>query len=130
MPDNAPKAGWHGAERIGAAGSGRPTAHDTATRMLAFNTARLAAFAPHGLIVSDAAWDVLLALFVAQERGLRLTIATLCDELPMPRASTLRWVRALHASGLLQEDDRSAGLTAAARLTPAADAALRGLIER
>ncbi|MEG3088386.1 hypothetical protein [Sphingomonas sp. PB4P5] len=113
---------------IGAAGSGRPTAHDIATRMLAFSQTRLAAFAAYDMVVNDVAWDLLLSLFIAHERGRRVTVQKLCDAVPLPGAVTLRWVLALRTSGLLRYNDQE-GMAAQVRLTPAADGVVRGLIE-
>jgi hypothetical protein len=120
-------AGWPSPGSLGASGSGRPTAHDTATRMLAFSKARLQAFAPHGMVINDVAWELLLSLFIAQERGRRLTVPGLCGEVPLSGAVVLRWVRALRAGGLIAYDEQDG--TAAVRLTPAAETVLRRLID-
>ena len=95
--------------------------------MLAFAKARAVAFAAHDLPINDIAWEVLLGLFVAQEHGRRLTLQKLCDEMRAPTSATLRWVRALRASGLVHYDDQI-GIIAPARLTPAGEGTLRGLI--
>lgn len=124
-----PRHDWIGEDALGASGAGRPTAHDRATRMLAFSQARIAAFAPFDLAITDIAWELLLALFVGQERGHRLSLRALCDTLDLPRTVSVRWLRALEAAGLLAYDDRVDGLSALVRLTPAAESALRGLIE-
>ena len=129
MPDRIIGAGWLGSASLGAAGSGRPTAHDIATRMLAFSKARLGAFAPYGMVINDVAWDVLLILFVAQERGQRLSLRQACQDIALPFAVTLRWVRALHDSGLVAYDEQGEGMAAPVRLTPAAEGAMRGLLE-
>lgn len=120
---------WAGAETLGAAGAGRPIAHDVAMRMLAFAQARIRAFAPFDLVINDVAWELLLALFVAQERGRRLSIAALCDTLDPPPTVSFRWLRALATAGLVDYDDNVEGQSSLVRLTPAADQALRGLIE-
>lgn len=128
MPDRMIGAGWHSPGKLGAAGSGRPTAHDIATRMLAFNTARDAAFAPYGMVVNDIAWELMLRMFVAQERGVRLTVQQLCGDVATPRGVSLRWARALQANGLLDYDER-AGLSAQVRLPVVAAQVLRQLLE-
>jgi hypothetical protein len=121
-------AGWPGPGSVGASGSGRPTAHDTATRMLAFSRARAQAFASHGMLINEVAWELLLGLFVAQERGRRLTVQRLCGDVALPAAVAVRWVRALRAHGLVGYDDQD-GQAAGVRLTPAAETALRALID-
>lgn len=128
ISDGKSGAGWPGPGSVGASGSGRPTAHDTAMRMLAFSKARLQAFAPHDMMINDVAWDLLLGLFVAHERGRRLTVQGLCGEVPLPDAVAVRWVRALRANGLVGYDDQD-GPAAPVRLTPAAETVLRGLID-
>lgn len=129
MSEGTGDGGWHGPGGLGAAGSGRPTAHDIAMRMLMFSKARLKAFAMHDVPINDAAWELLLGLFVAQERGQRLSLHKLCADVPLPAAVSLRWLRALQAAGMIQYDDRSEGMAAQARLTPVAEGVLRGLIE-
>ena len=130
MPDRA--FGGVGVAKAGAetgtTDGGRPTAYDTASRMLAFSNARLLAFERFGLVVNDIAWEVLLTLFVAQERGRRLSLHRLCDDISVPMAVAVRWARALRAHRLVDYEGMD-GMVAQVRLTPAADAALRELIE-
>lgn len=115
--------------KIGASGSGPPTAHDNASRLLAFSHIRSRVFEPYGLAVNDIAWQLLLALFIAQERGLRVTIYRLCDDVPVPKSVSVRWLRALRGSGMIDYDDATFGLSASVRLTPAAEDSLRDLID-
>ena len=128
MPDSSGIPGATSRD-VGAAGSGRPTTHDIATRMLAFSKARLQAFQAYDIVINDIAWELLLGLFVAQERGQRIGIYQLCSDIPVHRRVSIRWLRALRASGLVEYDDLD-GSTAQARLTRSADSALRHLIER
>jgi phosphatidylserine/phosphatidylglycerophosphate/cardiolipin synthase-like enzyme len=110
-------------------GNSRPTAQDIASRLLAFSQIRRKVFEPYGMTVNDIAWQLLLALFVAQERRRRVDIYRLCDDVPVPKTVSVRWLRALRSSGMIDYDDRSAGLSALVRLTPAAEDSLRDLIE-
>lgn len=116
-------------DALGASGAGRPTAHDIAARLLAFSRLRRKVFQPYGMAVNDIAWQLLLALFVAQERGTRVNIYRLCEDVPVPKGISVRWLRALRASGMIDYDDETHGLSAPVRLTPAAEDSLRDLID-
>ena len=124
-----PRHDWIARGPSDASGTGPPTGLDVAARMLAFAQARSAAFAPFDLIVNDIAWELLLASFVAQERGQPVSIAALCDTLDLPRMVPVRWLRALGAAGLIDYSDEKDGQSALVQLTPAADQVLRQLIE-
>ena len=126
MPDDR----WSGAAAPGASGTGRPTPHDVAVKMLAFSAARIAAFAAFDLAINDIAWELLLALFVAQERGVALSVYGLCDTIDQPKGVSVRWLRALRACRLVDYGDDTGRSATAVRLTPAAADALRGLIAR
>ena len=115
--------------KIGTSGSGRPTAQEIASRLLAFSRIRERVFKPYGLAVNDIAWQLLLVLFVAQERGSRVNVYRLCEDVPVPKGVSVRWLRALRTSGMIDYDDMSFGSSAPVRLTPAAEDSLRDLIE-
>lgn len=49
----------------------------------------------------EPAWDLLLTLFVAQGEGRRLCVTRLCDAIPVPNTTVLRWIFSLTQRGLL-----------------------------
>ncbi len=107
----------------------RPTAHDIAARLIAFGEVRTKVFEPFGMPVNDIAWQLLLRCFVAQERGLRTSIYRLCDEMPVPKSVSVRWLRALRGSGMVEYDEDASGLSATIRLTTNAEGSLRDLLD-
>ncbi|HET7605949.1 MAG TPA: winged helix DNA-binding protein [Sphingomicrobium sp.] len=65
---------------------------------------RRASFLPGGLF-SDPAWDILLAMALADARQQRLTICNLCDRVDAPPTTALRWIATLTEAGLLVRFD-------------------------
>jgi DNA-binding MarR family transcriptional regulator len=59
-----------------------------------------ASFLPGGLF-SDPAWDILLAMALADARQQRLTISNLSDRVDAPPTTSLRWIVNLTEAGLL-----------------------------
>lgn len=70
-----------------------------ARRHLAERRTRDAVIGPE--MFGEPAWDVLLTLFVAQEDGRRLCVTRLCDAIPVPNTTILRWIFLLTQRGLL-----------------------------
>ena len=58
------------------------------------------AFFPNRLF-ADPAWEILLALTLAQSRQHRLDITKLCQRVDVPPTTALRWINALVDEGLL-----------------------------
>lgn len=56
-------------------------------------------------LFSDPAWDILLALALAECRDQRLTISNLCDSVDAPMTTALRWINALGDKGLIVRHD-------------------------
>ena len=56
-------------------------------------------------LFSDPAWDILLALALAESRYERLTISNLCNSVDAPMTTALRWIGALTDKGLLIRRD-------------------------
>jgi DNA-binding MarR family transcriptional regulator len=52
-------------------------------------------------LFGEPAWDVLLTLFVAQEEGRKLCVTKLCDAVPVPSTTALRWIFALTGRRML-----------------------------
>lgn len=127
MPDR--NMGGIEPDAIGVRGSARRPLHDIAFRLLAFSRLRARVFEPYGMAVNDIAWQLLLALFVAQERGARTNLYRLCEDVAVPKGVSVRWLRALRSSGMIDYDDALHGLSAPVRLTPAAEDSLRDLLD-
>ena len=64
-------------------------------------------------IFGEAAWDMLLALYIACGRGYRLCVSNACFESGVPQTTALRWLDYLVKTGLAEKrqnamDNRSA----------------------
>jgi DNA-binding MarR family transcriptional regulator len=55
----------------------------------------------HPGLFGEAAWDVLLALYIMDEHGPRLTIGTVSRVADVPTATILRWLQTLEDQGLV-----------------------------
>ena len=73
-----------------------------ANAMIAFRRTR-AQILPAELF-GEPAWDLLLQLYVADARGLRLTGADVCRNSNVPPGAMSRWLRLLSERGLLVGD--------------------------
>jgi hypothetical protein len=60
-------------------------------------------FAEHKEIFGEPAWDILLRLFIAFERGERVSLSDLAWSTDLPMTTTQRWARQLCDGGLLVE---------------------------
>jgi DNA-binding MarR family transcriptional regulator len=65
---------------------------------------RRTAYFPAALF-SDPAWDILLALALAESRQQRVTVTKLCQRIDSPMTTGLRWIAALTGAGLLVRRD-------------------------
>lgn len=63
-----------------------------------------AKFFPNWLF-ADPAWEILLALTLAEQRQLRLSVSSLCDRVDVPRTTALRWIASMTEEGLLVRRD-------------------------
>jgi DNA-binding MarR family transcriptional regulator len=70
-----------------------------ASRILAARQQRRKYFSPE--IFGEPAWEMLLALYVAEERGPRLTVTRLCHNSGFPLTTALRWLHFLEAEHLV-----------------------------
>jgi DNA-binding MarR family transcriptional regulator len=113
--------------RVEAGGPLDPAA--TAEALLAARRARTEALGP-GLF-ADPAWDMLLALFAAAERGESLPVTRLCAAAGVPQTTALRWLEQLEQGRLIA---RSADAADARRtlvtLAPDAREKMRTLLRR
>jgi hypothetical protein len=53
-------------------------------------------------LFADPAWDMLLDLFAAALEGRRVSVSSLCIAAAVPPTTALRWIGALHESGLFE----------------------------
>lgn len=72
-------------------------------------------------LFSDPAWDILLDLYTAEERGERVKITSLIGATAIPHSTIIRWARIMTQEGLLvrQKDPRD-GRRIYVRLSPEA----------
>jgi DNA-binding MarR family transcriptional regulator len=115
------------ATRVEAHGPPDPAA--AAEALLAARRTRGEALGPN--LFGDPAWDMLLALFAAAERGQALSVSRLGAAAGVPQTTALRWIEQLEHNRLLS---RSADAADARRtlitLAPEAREKMRGLIRQ
>lgn len=70
-----------------------------AARIHALREARLFHF-DRGLY-GEPAWDMLVAMYIAQGRGFSMSVAEVCDEAEAPKTTALRWLGHLENEGLV-----------------------------
>lgn len=68
-----------------------------------------------GDVFSDPAWDILLALFLANVEGRHMSVTDLCAAASVPTSTALRWIALLEKQGAIvrtanTEDARKANL--------------------
>lgn len=113
------------AVRVEAHGPPDPAA--TAEALLAARRVRGEALGPN--LFADPAWDLLLALFAAAERGESLSVSRLCAAAGVAQTTALRWLEQLEAARLISRgvDSADARRTLIA-LAPDAREKMRGLV--
>jgi len=83
---------------------------------------RIEAFGDDTLF-GEPAWDILLDLFVAGERGKRVAVTSACIGSGVPSTTALRWLNVLELRGMVErEDDNHDARRSFVRLTPKARA--------
>lgn len=56
-------------------------------------------------LFGEAAWDILLALYVTEDAGARFTVSKLAECIGVPLSTAIRWVNMLEESGLVGRAD-------------------------
>jgi DNA-binding MarR family transcriptional regulator len=56
-------------------------------------------------IFADPAWDMLLELYAADLKAVRISVSQLCIASGVPPTTALRWMRSLEQKGLLRRTD-------------------------
>ncbi len=59
-------------------------------------------------LFGEPAWDILLDLFVAGERGKRVAVTSACIGSGVPSTTALRWLNVLEARGLVEREEDNA----------------------
>lgn len=69
-------------------------------------------------LFGEPAWDILLDLFAAKCRGVRISITSACIASQVPHTTALRWLGLLEEDGwIIREDDETDGRRAFIRLS-------------
>jgi len=96
---------------------GRADYGEMAQRMYRNRRRRSEIFADDTLF-GEPAWDILLDLFVAGERGKRVAVTSACIGSGVPSTTALRWLNVLEMRGLVErEDDNQDARRSFVRLT-------------
>lgn len=53
-------------------------------------------------LFGEAAWDILLVLYCAETKQVRLTISNVCDASGVPPTTALRWINRLESDGTIE----------------------------
>ena len=72
-----------------------------ARRIKAARNARDTFFHPD--LFADPAWDMMLALYIAEGDGCRLKVSDLCNESGVPKTTALRWIERLVELGMARK---------------------------
>lgn len=56
-------------------------------------------------LFGEPAWDILLDLFVAAEKGKRVAVSSACIGAGVPNTTALRWLNVLETRGLVERED-------------------------
>ncbi len=72
-------------------------------------------------IFGEAAWDILLALYIAQGRGYSMKVSDACYEARVPPTTALRWLDHLVQTGMVERRENAMdSRSVLVRITPAA----------
>ena len=80
----------------------RSTLVNLAKRIKEVRAVRAVVFAPE--LFGEPAWDLLLALYIAEGDQYRLKVTAACIESNVPETTALRWLSSLHEAGLIRYD--------------------------
>lgn len=78
-----------------------PTEVERARAVLRQRRTRAAAFASVRKLFHDPAWEIMLAMFIAQEEGESLTVEDIGAAVGLPGATVRRWLLALEQQALI-----------------------------
>ncbi len=72
---------------------------DEVKQMIAFRRRREMIFGDE--LFADPAWDMLLDLFLAAEKGIPICVSSLCVASACPQTTALRWIKVMEDQGLI-----------------------------
>jgi DNA-binding MarR family transcriptional regulator len=82
-------------------------------------------------LFADPAWDMLLALFVAAERGEAFSVSRLCSAASVPQTTALRWLEQMEQNRLiLRTADAADARRTLISIAPEAREKMRALLRR
>lgn len=106
------------------------TALERAQALQELRRARAPFFRGDSDLFGEPAWDILLDIFIAQERGIKVPASTACIDLGMPVATSLRWIALIEQRGLIERvSDPDCAERSLLRLTIRARMALQAYLE-
>jgi DNA-binding MarR family transcriptional regulator len=106
------------------------TALERAQALYDLRRARDTFFGRNADLFSEPAWDILLDLFIAHERGIRVSVGSACIGACVSQSTGLRWIATLEHRGLVKrESDALDGRRTFVSLTPEARVALVSYLE-
>ena len=106
------------------------SAAERAEALYELRRARRIFFGPNADLFSEPAWDMLLDLFIAQEKGNDLSVSDTCIGAGVPATTGLRWIGVLETRGLVEKvRDCHDGRRSFVRLTASGAEALRLYLE-
>jgi hypothetical protein len=106
------------------------TAVERAEALYELRRARSLFFGANADLFCEPAWDMLLDIFIARERGTDLSVSDTCLGSGVPTTTALRWIAVLETRGLITKvRDSHDGRRFFVRLTPQAYETLRLYLE-
>jgi DNA-binding MarR family transcriptional regulator len=106
------------------------TALERAQALYDLRRARDTFFGRNADLFSEPAWDILLDLFIAHERGIRVSVGSACIGACVSQSTGLRWIATLEHRGLVKrESDALDGRRTFVSLTPEARVTLVSYLE-
>ncbi|UYY57033.1 winged helix DNA-binding protein [Sphingomonas sp. S2-65] len=98
---------------------------ELASRIYDARRARDTCFSGHSDLFGEPGWDILLDLFIAGERGRKVSVSSCCIAAAVPPTTALRWIGTLSERGLIEQTpDVKDSRRRFVALTPAAKASL------
>lgn len=102
---------------------------DKLKRLIRLRRAREAAFGDD--LFADPAWDMMLDLCLAAERGRRVSVSSLCIAASVPPTTALRWIKAMEDRNLVsREADPKDGRRMFVSLAPTVQEKLKELLSQ
>jgi hypothetical protein len=91
------------AEHAARAAGRKMTAVERAEALYELRRVREVFFGDNADLFCEPAWDMLLDIFIGQERGRRLSVSDTCMGSGVPTTTALRWISVLEGRGLIEK---------------------------